>query len=67
MVIKKQNEMQRRRTCNRDHLAQEAENIYSLALSRKFADPCMDRLTFIYLIFCWWAFWGGGFQALGLL
>lgn len=50
--------MQRRRTCNRDGLAQEAENIDSLALSRKFADPCLDRLTFIYLIFCWWAFWG---------
>lgn len=45
----------------------EAENIYYLALFRKFADACMDKLPFVYLfnllsVGIWW-----GVQALGPL
>lgn len=40
-----------RKTRNRDPAAHEAENIYYLALSRKFADPCMDQIAIYLLIY----------------
>lgn len=40
-----------RKTCNSDPVAHEAENIYYLALSRKFADLYMDQIAIYLLIY----------------